>query len=111
MVTTSSCAYRETPFFDAARELLAQGYDPSDLLMLRQAGSDTDSLRAKLGTAASLTVKETRYGPQLQSWKPFSTLPVRARNAPDDRAATALAPPSARASVEAPYLRKMENDP
>jgi hypothetical protein len=67
---------------------------PNDLLMLRHAGSDTDSLRAKLGTAASLTVKETGYGPQLQPWKPFSTLPVRARNAPDDRAATATACPS-----------------
>ena len=89
-----------TPFFDAARKLLAQGYDPDDLLMLRHAGSDTDSLRAKLGTAASLTVKETGYGPELQPWKPFSTLPVRARNAPDDRAATALAPPTARPSVD-----------
>ena len=77
-----------TPFFDAARELLAQGYDPNALLMLRHAGSDTDSLRAKLGTASSLTVKETGYGPQVQPWKPFSTLPVRARNASGDRAAT-----------------------
>lgn len=96
-----------TPFFDAARELLAQGYDPNDLLMLRHAGSDTDSLRAELRTAASLTVKETGYGPRVQPWKPFSTLPVRARNASDDRAA----PRTARASVEAPYLPKMENDP
>jgi hypothetical protein len=77
-----------TPFFDAARKLLAEGYDPNDLLMLRHGGSDTNSLRAKLGTAASLTVKETGYGPQLQPWKPFSTLPVRARNAPADRTAT-----------------------
>jgi hypothetical protein len=100
-----------TPFFDAARELLAQGYDTNDLLMLRHAGSNTDSLRAKLGTAASLTVKETGYGPHVQPWKPFSTLPVRARSAPDDRAATTLAPPTARASVEAPYLPKMGNDP
>jgi hypothetical protein len=99
-----------TPFFDAARKLLAQGYDPNDLLMLRHAGSDTDSLRAKLGTAASLTVKETGYGPQLQPWKPFSTHPVRARNASDDRAATH--PPRARQwASKAPYLQKMENDP
>ena len=99
-----------TPFFDAARKLLAQGYDPNVLLMLRHAGSDTDSLRAKLGVAASLTVKETGYGPQLQPWKPFSTLPVRARNAPDDLAATH--PPRARQwTSKAPYLQKMENDP
>jgi hypothetical protein len=84
----------QTPFFDAARELFAQGYDPNDLLMLRHGGSDTDSLRAKLGTAASLTVKETGSGPQVQPWKPFSTLPVRARNASDDRAS-----PTQRAGV------------
>jgi hypothetical protein len=81
-----------TPFLTAARKLVAQGYDPGITLTLRHAGSDTDSLRAKLGTAASLTIKETGYGPELQPWKPFSTLPVRARNAPDDRAATTLAP-------------------
>src|SRR3974390_2964682 len=69
-----------TPFFDAARELLAQGYDPDDLLMLRHAGPDTDS------------VKKTGYGPQLQPWKPFSTLPVRARNASEDRAANCPSP-------------------
>ena len=72
-----------TPFSDAARELLAQGYDPNGLLMLRHGGSDTDSL------------KETGYGPQFQPWKPFSTLPVGARNAPDD--------PS-----KAPYHQTME---
>ena len=48
-----------TPFLTAARKLVAQGYDPGLTLILRHAGSDTDSLRAKLGTAASLTVKET----------------------------------------------------
>ncbi len=90
-----------TPFLTAARKLVGQGYDPGITLILRHAGSDTDSLRAKLGTAASLTVKKTRYGPQLQPWKPFKTLPVRARNAPGDRAATApLALPTARPSVD-----------
>ena len=89
-----------TPFLTAARMLAAQGYDPGITLIFRHAGSDTDSLRAKLGTAASLTVKETKYGAQLEPWKPFSTLPVRATNAPDDRAATALAPPTARPSVD-----------
>jgi hypothetical protein len=63
-----------TPFFDAARRLLAQGYHPNTLLMLRHAGSDTDSLRDKLGTASSLTVKETAYGPRVEPWKPISTL-------------------------------------
>jgi hypothetical protein len=78
-----------------ARKLVAQGYDPGITLVLRHAGSETDSLRAELGTAASLTVKETGYGPQFQPWKPISTLPVRARNAPANRRATtpALPPP------------------
>jgi hypothetical protein len=89
-----------TPFLTAARKLVAQGYDRGLTIILRHAGSDTDSLRAKLGTAASLTVKETGYGPQLQPWKPISTLPIRAAIAPDDRAATALAPPTARLSVD-----------
>ena len=37
-----------TPFFDAARELIAQGYDPDATLILRHAGSETDCLRARL---------------------------------------------------------------
>jgi hypothetical protein len=79
-----------TPFFDAARELVADGYDPNTDLVLRRAGSDNDSLKAKLGTAASLTVEETEYGPKLRRWKPFSTLAVKPRIASDDR--TAITP-------------------
>lgn len=74
-----------TPFFDAARELIAQGYDPDTTLILRHAGSETDCLRARLKKAASLTVEETVYGPRVRRWKPISTL--------------------------APYFQKMENDP
>jgi hypothetical protein len=81
-----------TPFFDAARELIAEGYDPNLTFILRQAGSDTDRLRAKLGTAASLTVEETDYGPKLRRWKPFSTLAVRPRIAFDNLTAITPAP-------------------
>jgi hypothetical protein len=77
-----------TPFFDAARELVANGYDPNLTLIMRHAGSEADSLRAKLGTAASLTVEETDYGSKLRRWKPFSTLAVAPRNAPANRGAT-----------------------
>ena len=80
-----------TPFFDAARKLLAQGYDTNDLLILRHAASDTDSLRAKLGAAASLTVEETDYGPKLRRWKPMPALAVTPRIAPGGRAANTLA--------------------
>ena len=74
-----------TPFFDVARELLADGYDPDTTLIMRHAGSGTNSLRAKLGTAASLTIEETDYGPKLRRWKPFSTLAVDLRIAPANR--------------------------
>jgi hypothetical protein len=80
-----------TPFLDAARKLLAQGYDPDTTLILRHAGSDTDCLRARLGTVASLTVEETPYGPKVRRWKPISTLAVAPRIAPRKRAATTLA--------------------
>jgi len=71
-----------TPFFDAARELLAEGYDPSVTLIMCHAGTDTMSLRAKLGVAARFTVEETDYGPKLRCWKPISTLEGRSRIAP-----------------------------
>jgi len=80
-----------TPFFDAARELVADSYDPNVTLFLRHAGSDTDCLRASLGTAASLTVEETPYGPKVRRWMPISTLAVTPRIAPGKQAATALA--------------------
>ena len=86
-----------TPFFDAARKLVADGHDADITLSLRHAGSDTDSLRARLGTAASLTVEETGYGPQLRRWKPISTLAVTSRIAPNEQAGAILAPPRSEA--------------
>lgn len=101
-----------TPFFDAARELLTIGYDPNLTLILRHTGADTDSLRARLGTATSLTVEETGYGPQLRRWKPLPTLAVAPRNAPTKRGATtpALPPPHSsgpRRSSETPIPAKV----
>lgn len=87
-----------TPFFDAARELIAGGYDPNLMLVLRHAGSDTDRLSAKLGTAASLTVEETDYGPKLRRWKAFSALAVKPRIASDDR--TAITPSTPRRQAQ-----------
>jgi hypothetical protein len=79
------------PFFDAARELVAIGYDPNTELTLRHAGSNADSLIARLGTAASLTVEETGYGPQFRHWKPIPALAATPRIASDERAAITLA--------------------
>ncbi len=79
-----------TPFFDAARELLVDGYDPNLLLILRHSGADVDCLRASLATAASLSVEETDYGPKLRCWKPMRTLAVTPSIASDQSEATAL---------------------
>jgi hypothetical protein len=62
-----------TPFFAAARKLIAIGYDPHSTLVMRHAGSDIDSLRFPLWAAAALTVEETKYGPKLRRWKAIST--------------------------------------
>jgi hypothetical protein len=51
-----------TPFFAAARVLLAQGHDPSRLLTMRHDGSATISMRATIGRAAGLTVDEPPKG-------------------------------------------------
>jgi hypothetical protein len=71
-----------TPFFDAARELVANGYDPSVTLIMCHAGSDTAGLRAKLRIAATLTVEETDFGSKLRGWKPIPSLEGRSRIAP-----------------------------
>ena len=72
----------KTPFFEAARVLMAEGVDPRTMLVMRHAGSQTDSLRASLAAASALTVEETIYGPKLRRWKPFSALDGSLRIAP-----------------------------
>jgi hypothetical protein len=60
------------PFLDAARELIAQGHDPSLTLIMRHRGSDVPALRASIGTASRLTVDEDRArAPRIKRWKPF----------------------------------------
>jgi hypothetical protein len=51
------CASRQ-PFLDAARALLAEGLDAAATMVMRHAGSNTDSLRGPIGKAARLDVKE-----------------------------------------------------
>jgi hypothetical protein len=48
------------PFVDAARALLERGAASNSWLILRHADSDIDSLRAKVGVAAKLTVRARR---------------------------------------------------
>lgn len=91
-----------TPFFTAARKLLAEGHDRGLVLVMRHVGSDTESLRATLGAAATLTVEETPYGPKVRRWKPISTLAVAPKIAPDNRAAR-------RATSKTPYTATRKN--
>jgi hypothetical protein len=59
------------PFLDGARELLQRGYDPETILVMRHAGSKTDSLRGKIGEAAKWTVTEPDRGKiQFRKWAP-----------------------------------------
>ena len=81
-----------SPLFNAARKLIAEGSNPDTTLVMRHAGSKTDSLRAQLGAAASLSVEETDYGPKLRRWKPFSTLAVEPGIASEALTATTPAP-------------------
>lgn len=61
----------ETPLFDAARALLAQGKaNPDDMLVMRHAGSTVDALRSKVGVAAGLRIEETGWGPKLRKYRP-----------------------------------------
>jgi hypothetical protein len=60
------------PFLDAACALLERGADSNSWLVLRHAGSDTDSLRAKVGVAAKLTVRDRADGvPTFRRLKPL----------------------------------------
>jgi hypothetical protein len=60
------------PFLDAARVLLAEGRDPSIILTMRHAGNPTECLRARLGVAAGLTVREEDgRPPRFARWRPL----------------------------------------
>jgi hypothetical protein len=60
------------PFLDAARAALTLGFSADAFLVMRHVGSQTDSLKAKIGEAAKWTVKEgDQGGPWFVRWKPF----------------------------------------
>ena len=63
------CTSRQ-PFLQAARVLIALGHDPVTTLAMRHKDSKVESLRARLGVAASLSVDE-HNGTRFVSWKPF----------------------------------------
>lgn len=62
-------ATSRTPFFDAARKLIELEYPPSDRIVMRHAGSETELLKATIGAAAKLTGTDTAGGkPRFAKW-------------------------------------------
>src|SRR6266487_5266437 len=65
------------PFVDAARVLVAEGYDPTETLTMRHVGSTTIALTATLGAAAKLKVEEgANGGPRFVQHVPWSSDPA-----------------------------------
>jgi hypothetical protein len=62
-----SVPYTREPLLAGARALLAAGYDPDTIAVMRHAGSDIDALTARIGMAARFYVEESAHGPFLRS--------------------------------------------
>jgi hypothetical protein len=68
------------PRLTAARILLKEGVDPSTLIQMKRKGDQTIAMRASIGIAAGLTVRETKTeGPMFVRYTPPS-LKVVAQN-------------------------------
>jgi hypothetical protein len=67
-----------TPFFDAARRLLDLGVDGAAVLVMRNADSNTECLRATIAVAAVLTVEEAAHGPGFRRHRTGSSTAVEA---------------------------------
>jgi hypothetical protein len=59
-----------TPFLAAARALLEKGHAPETEIAMIHAGSDVVALRARLGDAARLTVREDQKGARFAAYRP-----------------------------------------
>jgi hypothetical protein len=79
------------PFLDACRVLVDDGVDPTTRIVMRHAGSHTDSLIAKVGAAAKLSVKEDDEPPRFRAWTPFPSRPVESSVRFEERAARGIA--------------------
>jgi hypothetical protein len=107
------------PFLDSARVLLGEGCDPTTVLVMRHAGSPTESLRATIGAAAKLTVAEGELDPpRFRAWKPFlsreGSPQTRQNEVPATSPAIAMVLTGRRPSgtahlAEAPYERSSEH--
>jgi hypothetical protein len=62
-----------SPFLAAARKLIDLGVDPSTVLVMRHAGSASESLRGRIGKAAAVAAEERNDGrkpPRFVAWRP-----------------------------------------
>src|SRR5262249_55725154 len=65
------------PFVDAARVLVDEGCDPTEILTMRHVGSETIALTAQLGAAAKCMVEEgSSDGPRFVQHVPWSSDPT-----------------------------------
>ena len=98
------------PFLDAARVLIAAGYDPDNWLEGWRPGATAFALRARLGIAAGLTVDETKT--VFAKWKPFSLSAVASSIDHSEIPATTLAAaPSALLQPQLEQQSKQTSEP
>jgi hypothetical protein len=93
------------PFLDACRVLVAEGVDPTMRIVMRHAGSQTDSLIAKVGAAAKLSVKEDDGPPRLRPWTPFPSRPVESSVRFEEQAAGGVAEDNEAAPLTQPVAK------
>jgi hypothetical protein len=92
-----------TPFLDAARVLLAEGHDPASVLQTHRPDRAVWDLRATIGRAARLTVREDNGPPQFAPYRPpvfrtgysGATIPASAGPPPTSALPDLLAPATA----------------
>jgi hypothetical protein len=97
------------PFLDAARVLIAAGYDPDSWLEGWRPGATAFALRARLGIAAGLTVDETKT--VFAKWKPFSSSAVASSIDHSEIPATAAPSALQQPQIEQQSKKKSEPEP
>ncbi len=83
------------PFFQGARELLAKGHDPAELLQMRHANG-VIGLTAKLGEAAKWSAGDRKT--TFERWMPFSRPDVSPKSGLEASAGTPMPPEGSEAT-------------
>lgn len=72
-----------TPFLSAARKLQRRGVPDDTLIEMRHEGSSMVAMRATVGLAAGLTVREDNDGKMPPRFKPYKAFPIGAVRHPE----------------------------